>query len=139
MATQPPDTNDEQDSGPLQRALAFLEQRLTLPESLRRAADAQQDTTPADQEIQQLLDTLPDDWYKDQIDAYHQRQQLQEQRKRGVPPSGPFADSWIPLGPAVVDDRGKFLVSGRATDIAIAPGHGSNGQDRIYVASANGG
>src|SRR5581483_11257902 len=32
-----------------------------------------------------------------------------------------------------------FLVSGRATDIAIAPGHGSNGQDRIYVASANGG
>src|SRR5579885_826575 len=129
MTTQPPD-HTEEEFGPAGREQAFLEQRLSPPESIRRAAQPQPDAASTGPEIptRQLLDILPDNWYKNQMDAYRQRQQRQQQLKRAVshalnvraaPPQGPLADSWIPLGPSIVDDRGdNLLVSGRATDIA---------------------
>src|SRR5271157_3966076 len=55
----------------------------------------------------------------------------------GAPPSPPPAPNWIPIGPSAVrrgQTTGFPAVSGRAVDIAIAPG-----ASVVYVATANGG
>jgi hypothetical protein len=54
-----------------------------------------------------------------------------------APPAPPPATNWVPIGPSVVrrgQAAGAPPVSGRAADIAIAPGAA-----RVYAATANGG
>src|SRR5689334_6759404 len=99
MATQPSD-HTEEDFGPAERERVFLEQRLSLPESTRRAAQTELQAVSPEISTQQLLDTLPDNWYKDLMDTYRQRQQqplkraaLQAFGVRQPPPPGRLADS----------------------------------------------
>jgi hypothetical protein len=128
------------DIGPAARIQAFAELRALTRPGKRRAADAaalDRDGTlkPPDPDH---YATMRRRWRERVIEYRSGLTPKTKQRGiRPMPPPPPPATSWIPIGPSVVrrgQAAGAPAVSGRAVDIAIAPGG-----TRSYLATANGG
>lgn len=119
--------DESQDAGPGPRALAWLELRAARKAGKGRA----------------LAIELPHpDSYVETLRAWRDLRALSGLPRRRssddpTAPVAPPATNWIPIGPSVIrrgQATGAPPVSGRAVDVAIAPG-GS----RVYAATANGG